>query len=73
MSVKVRQFMLQKVIVPFAKESREGDPNYNNIAINDATCDGMQSVLCLDSDMPFLTLLKREEIAKQTGGIYNPR
>ena len=36
MSVKVRQFVSQKVIVPFVKELRQGDPNYNNISANDA-------------------------------------
>ena len=52
-SVKARQFILQKVIVPFVKELRQGDPNYDNISANDAICDGMQHALCLDSDMTF--------------------
>ena len=47
------------------KELRQGDPNYNNISTNESICDVMKSVLCLDSDVPFFTLLNREEIAKQ--------
>ena len=28
-SVKISQFALQKAMIPFAKESREGDPSYS--------------------------------------------
>lgn len=65
MLVRVRQFMMQKVIIPFAKELREGDPVFLEGCNNDAICDCIQSALCLESDMPFLTLLKREEVEEQ--------
>ena len=44
-SSKVRQRMLQKVIIPFAKKLRQGDPYYNNISTNDTICNSMQSAL----------------------------
>ena len=64
-SVRVRHFILQKVIIPFAHELRDGNPIYDIASKYDAICDRMQSVLCLDSDILFLSLLKREEIEQQ--------
>ena len=61
-SVKVRQFVLQKVIVPFVRDLRVGGPNRINERIDDATFDRTQVVLKLDSDITFLPLLKRTEI-----------
>ena len=62
--VKVRHFILQKVMIPFTKELREDNPSFSNITINDTICNGMQCVLYLDSHISFLYLLKREEIVK---------
>ena len=64
-AVKLRQCTLQKVTIPFVKYLREGDPSHSEVLNNDATCDLMQSVLFLDRDMPFLYLLKIEEVSEQ--------
>ena len=53
MSVKVRQFILQKVIVPFVRDLRAWDPNCINEPIDDAMSDRTQAVLKIDSDMHF--------------------
>ena len=64
-SIRVRQLISQKAIMPFAHKLRDGDPSYDILSKYDVICDRMQSVLCLDINMPFLSLLKREEIAQQ--------
>ena len=60
-SVKVRNFILQKAIIPFVKDLREGNPSHLEVLNNDATCDRTQSFLLLDSDI----LLKYEEVSEQ--------
>ena len=64
-SVKARQFTLQKEKIPFAKYLREDNPSHSEVLNNDAMCNLMQSVPYLDSDMPFLSSLKHEEVAEQ--------
>ena len=57
--------MLQKLIMPFDQNLRDGDPKCVHDPINDTMSDRAQVVLKLDSDMPFLTLLKRDDVANQ--------
>ena len=64
-SIKVRQFILQKLIIPFVRDLRNGDPYINNSSNNETILDRTQVVLKLDSDIPFLSLLKRTEIVLQ--------
>ena len=65
MSVRVRQFVLQKVIIPFVKELRQGDPSNSEVSNKDTTYDCIQSLFYLDSDMIVLTLLKCGEVAEK--------
>ena len=58
-AVKVRQFMLQKVIMPFVNDLRDGDSKCVHDPLHDAISDRAHVALKLDSDMPFLSLLKR--------------
>ena len=51
--------------MPFAKDLKEGDPSHSGVLNNDVTCDCMWSTLHLDREIPFLSLLKREGVAKQ--------
>ena len=65
MSVRVRQFVLQKVIIPFVKELRQGDPSNSEVSNKDTTYDCIQSLLHLNSDMIVLTLLKCREVSEK--------
>ena len=62
MSIRVRQFILQKDIITFVEHLRGDDSKHINEPVDDETSDRTQVVLKLDSDTPFLSLMKREKL-----------
>ena len=56
---------MQKITIDFIKDLKKVEPTLSDETDDDLMCNRTQAVLKLDSDVLFLLLLKRPEIANQ--------